>query len=54
MESPTRLAIQHAYEDAMLQLLIASTAISVVGVIGPFMWKNIDVKKIKQNKGYVW
>ena len=46
MESLTRLAIQHAYEDAMLRLLIASTAISVVGVIGPFMWKNIDVKKI--------
>jgi hypothetical protein len=47
MKSLTRLAIQHAYEDAMLRLLIASTAISVVGVIGPFMWKNIDVKNIQ-------
>ena len=53
MESLTRLAIQHAYEDAMLRLLIASTVISVVGVIGPFRWKNIDVTKIQQTKGYV-
>lgn len=53
MKSLTRLAIQHAYEDAMLRLLIASTAISVVGVIGPLMWRNINVKEVEQNKAYV-
>jgi MFS family permease len=53
MKSLTRLAIQHAYEDAMLRLLLASTAISVVGIIGPLTWRNINVKEVQQNKGHV-
>ncbi|KAF2258812.1 transferase family protein [Lojkania enalia] len=52
--SPTRLAIQHAYGDAMLRLLAASTAIWVVGTVGVLLWRNINVIGIKQAKGHVW
>jgi hypothetical protein len=52
--SLTRLAIQHAYEDAMLWLLAVSTAIWSFGAIGVLMWKNINVKNVQQNKGHVW
>jgi hypothetical protein len=52
--SPTRLAIQHAYEDAMLRLLAASTGIWILGAIGVLMWRNINVKNVQQNKGHIW
>lgn len=52
--SPTRLAIQHAYGDAMLRLLAASTAVWVVGAVGVLLWRNINVIGIKQTKGQVW
>lgn len=54
MGSPTRLAIQHAYEDAMLRLLAIGTGIWVIGAVGIFMWRNINVKNIQQAKGNVW
>lgn len=51
--SPTRLAIQHAYGDAHRLLFIAGTAAWVLGFIGTAMWKNINIKNIKQTKGRV-
>ena len=54
MDSPTRRAIQHAYEDVFLRLLSISTGIWVIGAVGIFMWRNINVKDIKQSKGHVW
>lgn len=52
--SPTRLAIQRAYGDAMLRLLGASLGIWILGAAGVLLWKNINVKNIKQSKGQVW
>ncbi|CAG2016316.1 unnamed protein product [Fusarium graminearum] len=51
--SPTRLAIQHAYGDAHKLLFIAGTAAWVLGFVGTLMWKNINIKNIKQTKGRV-
>ncbi|UZP39143.1 hypothetical protein NXS19_006959 [Fusarium pseudograminearum] len=51
--SPTRLAIQHAYGDAHRLLFIAGTVVWVLGFIGTAMWKNINIKNIKQTKGRV-
>ncbi|KAF5238436.1 hypothetical protein FAUST_5493 [Fusarium austroamericanum] len=51
--SPTRLAIQHAYGDAHKLLFIAGTAAWVLGFMGTLMWKNINIKNIKQTKGRV-
>lgn len=52
--SPTRNAINQAYADAFLRLLATSVGIWAIGAIGVIMWKNIDVRKIKQAKGQVW
>jgi MFS family permease len=52
--SPTRLAIQRAYGDAIQALLATSTGIWVIGIVGILMWRNLDVKEIKQTKGHVW
>lgn len=54
MGSPTRLAIQHAYGDALLRLLAASTGVWVIGAVGVLMWRNINVKDTKQTKGNIW
>lgn len=51
--TPTRIAIQHAYGDAQKMMLIAGTAIWVVGFIATFAWRDIDVRTIKQVKGNV-
>jgi len=52
--SPTRIAIQHAYEDAMSRLLSVSTGAWILGAVGVLMWRNINVKQIQQSKGHVW
>lgn len=51
--SPTRLAIQHAYGDTWRYLLITGAAIWIVGLVAMLVWKNMNVKGVKQNKGYV-
>jgi MFS family permease len=51
--SPTRLAIQESYGDAWQYLLIAGTSSWVVGLVAILVWKDMNVKGIKQNKGYV-
>lgn len=54
MGSAARLAIQHAYGDAMLRLLAIGTGIWAIGAVGVLMWKDINVKSMKQVKGNVW
>lgn len=51
--SPTRLAVQSAYGDSWRYLLIPSVATWIVGLVAMLVWKNMNVKGIKQNKGYV-
>ncbi|KAF2464536.1 MFS general substrate transporter [Lindgomyces ingoldianus] len=51
--SPTRLAIQHAYADTWRFLLITSVSVWIVGLVSMLVWKNMNVKGVKQNKGYV-
>ncbi|PSN59016.1 siderophore iron transporter-like protein mirB [Corynespora cassiicola Philippines] len=54
MGSPTRVAIQRAYGEGVLRLLAIGTGIWVIGAVGVFMWRNVNVKTIKQAKGNVW
>ena len=51
--SPTRLAIQRAYGDTLRYLLITGVSTWVVGLLAILMWKDMNVKGIKQNKGQV-
>ncbi|KAH7235452.1 major facilitator superfamily domain-containing protein [Fusarium tricinctum] len=52
--SLTRTAIQHAYGDTHKMLFIAGTAAWVLGVVGTVMWRNIDIRNVKQTKGRVF
>jgi MFS family permease len=52
--SPTRIAIQQAYGDAQKYLFIAATAVWALGIAGTLMWRDIDLKGIKQTKGRVF
>ncbi|KAF2420727.1 MFS general substrate transporter [Tothia fuscella] len=51
--SPTRLAIQRAYGDTFRFLLITGVATWIVGLAAMLVWKNMNVKGVKQNKGVV-
>jgi MFS family permease len=51
--SPTRLAIQHAYADTWRFLLITAVSVWAVGLACMLAWKNVNVKSVHQNKGYV-
>ncbi|KAF4982282.1 hypothetical protein FZEAL_2068 [Fusarium zealandicum] len=51
--SPARLAIQHAYADAQINLLIAGTAILPAGLVATLVWGDVRVDSIKQVKGHV-
>ncbi|KAL7795066.1 hypothetical protein V8C37DRAFT_415003 [Trichoderma ceciliae] len=51
--SPTRIAIQRAYGDAQSRMLIAGTAIWVIGFAGVAMWRNDNIKNMKQVRGQV-
>lgn len=52
--SPARIAIQHAYGDAQMLMLVAGTAVWVVGIVAVVMWRDIRVIGIKQTKGHVF
>ncbi|KAL1654308.1 hypothetical protein SLS61_003315 [Didymella pomorum] len=52
--SPTRIAIQKAYGDGQKYLFIAATTVWILGIAGTIMWRNIDLKSIKQTKGRVF
>ncbi|KAI1324089.1 siderophore iron transporter mirB [Xylariaceae sp. FL0255] len=51
--SPTHDAIARAYGDSLKLMFIAATAITVLGLVGTAMWRDIKVKNIKQVKGRV-
>ncbi|KAF2439233.1 MFS general substrate transporter [Karstenula rhodostoma CBS 690.94] len=51
--SPARLAIQHAYADTWRLLLITGVSVWGVGLACMLAWKDINVKGVQQNKGYV-
>lgn len=52
--TPARTAIQQAYGEAQMMMLIAGTAIWAVGLVGVLMWRDIRVIGIKQTKGHVF
>ncbi|KAL8904137.1 MAG: hypothetical protein Q9207_003461 [Kuettlingeria erythrocarpa] len=52
--TPARTAIQHAYGDAQRILLITGTAVWAVGLIAVLLWRDINVKGVKQTKGRVF
>lgn len=52
--SAARLAIQYAYADAQKGMLIAGTAIWVIGLVAVLCWRDVDVRGIKQVKGHVF
>lgn len=49
--SETRTAIQHAYGDSQMRLLIIGTLAWVAGFIGVLFWRNINVIGINKAKG---
>jgi hypothetical protein len=51
--SPARVAIQRAYADGQSMMLVAGTAVWVIGFGAVAMWRNTDVKHLKQVKGQV-
>lgn len=51
--SPARLAIDHAYGDAQINMLIADTATWTVGLIGVVVWRDLNVKGTRQTGGHV-
>ncbi|KAK3202588.1 hypothetical protein GRF29_154g115386 [Pseudopithomyces chartarum] len=51
--TPTRLAIQKAYGDSQKYLFIAATCAWALAVVGTLMWKDINIKVMKQTKGRV-
>ena len=52
--SPARIAIQRAYGDAQMLLLVAGTAFWAVGIVAVVLWRDIRVIGIKQTKGHVF
>ena len=52
--SPARIAIQQAYGDAQMIMLIAGTAVWAIGIVAVVMWRDIKVIGIKQTKGHVF
>jgi hypothetical protein len=51
--SPVRLAIQASYGDTWRFLLITAVSLWALGLASMLVWKNMNVKTIKQNKGFV-
>ncbi|KAI0406356.1 siderophore iron transporter mirB [Xylaria palmicola] len=51
--SATHAAIIHAYDDALKNMFIAATTITVLGLAGVIAWRDIKVKNFKQVKGNV-
>ncbi|KAI1110177.1 siderophore iron transporter mirB [Nemania sp. NC0429] len=51
--SATHQAIIMAYDDALKNMFIAATAITVLGLAGVIAWRDIKIKDVKQVKGNV-
>ncbi|KAI0505337.1 siderophore iron transporter mirB [Xylaria bambusicola] len=52
--SATHTAIVRAYDDALKNMFIAATTITVIGLAGVIAWRDIRLKDFKQVKGNVW
>lgn len=52
--SATRDAITRSYGDTQRIMLITATSLYSISIFSVLMWKDINVKKIKQVKGLVW
>lgn len=52
--SHTPVAIQHAYGEAQIYMLIAGTTVWAVSLVAVLMWRDIRVIGIKQTKGNVF
>ena len=52
--SPARIAIQQAYGDAQMIMLIAGTAVWAIGIVAVVMWRDIRIIGIKQTRGHVF
>ncbi|KAI0393562.1 major facilitator superfamily domain-containing protein [Xylariaceae sp. FL0594] len=52
--SPTHNAIARAYGDALRNMFIGATALTSIGLVAVFMWRDIKVKNLKQVKGTVF
>lgn len=53
MGSPEREAINRAYGDVQRRLVIASVCVLPLAFVFILMWRNINVKKVKQVRGNV-
>ncbi|KAL3479231.1 major facilitator superfamily domain-containing protein [Aspergillus californicus] len=51
--TPARIAIQRAYADAQKMMLATGTAIWVLGIVGVLLWRDLDVRTVKQVRGNV-
>jgi MFS family permease len=51
--SATHEAIIRAYGDALRNMFIAATALTVIGIFGVLLWRDIKIKNFKQVKGRV-
>ncbi|KAK4081202.1 uncharacterized protein Triagg1_2734 [Trichoderma aggressivum f. europaeum] len=51
--TPTRIAIQRAYGDAQLMMLVSGTAVWAIGFVGVAFWRNNNIKNIQQVIGQV-
>ncbi|GJN68319.1 hypothetical protein PLICBS_002362 [Purpureocillium lilacinum] len=51
--SPARIAIQRAYGDGQKMMLLGGTSVLIVALVAVAMWRDINVKNIKQVRGNV-
>ncbi|KYK58455.1 hypothetical protein DCS_05471 [Drechmeria coniospora] len=51
--SPARIAIQRAYGDGQKTMLLSGTTVLVVALVATAMWRDINVKNMKQVRGNV-
>jgi hypothetical protein len=52
-DSPARIAIQYAYNDAQRDVVIAATVVWVLGLAAVVGWRDVSVSASKQVRGHV-
>ncbi|CAD6440531.1 b4aa8a9d-069b-49f1-8cd9-551315fc6011 [Sclerotinia trifoliorum] len=52
--SQTRTSINQAYGDTQMLMLICATCLYSVTLVSTMLWRDINVKQIKQIKGRIW
>lgn len=52
--SPTRDAINHAYGDAQRLMLICATCLYSITLVSTALWKDVNVKEVKQVHGRIF